>query len=383
MIDKIRPYLDTKEIQEDLEDHEIAMVDGDEESTDPYVEATDVLERIHLITCQVQKKKPKPKESELIKDEGEGDWGTGETEIEDRPIQEGDLQLLPTDWPREFRPLRPRIRSGDVSNDTDPKSETDKDARVKGEVGKADPLSQGEKDEPTSERKQATCGSRHEGRERQKESVTQQQSEEQHVPNNRSTRPKLMGERIDKNKGRAYQPLQRHQDNQKKGLHVRPREQESGGEDPQAKVLKPCRVTRPRETETEGDKPPSKVLKPCRVTRPREAETEGDKPPSKVLKPCRITRPREAETEVDKPPSKVLKPCRVTRPREGETEGDKPPSKVCKSMQWVKSLFVRAPPFKGFRQVRTKRNRPQQTTMERTPVPKWRQIPAKDQDRNP
>ena len=133
-----------------------------------------------------------------------------------------------------------------------------------------------------------------------------------------------MGERIDKNKGRAYQPLQRHQDNQKKGLHIRPREQEPGGEDPQAKVLKPCRVTRPREAETEGDKPPSKVLKPCRVTRPREAETEGDKPPSKVLKPCR-----------------------VTRPREGETEGDKPPSKVRKSMQWVKSLFVRTPPVQG------------------------------------
>ena len=51
VIDKIRPYLDTKEIQEDLEDDEIAMVDGDEESTDPYVEATDILERIHLITC--------------------------------------------------------------------------------------------------------------------------------------------------------------------------------------------------------------------------------------------------------------------------------------------------------------------------------------------
>ena len=142
-------------------------------------------------------------------------------------------------------------------------------------------------------------------------------------------------------------PLQRHQDNQKKGLHIRPREQESGGEDPQAKVLKPYRVTRPREAETEGDKPPSKVLKPCIVTRPREAETEGDKPPSKVLKPCRITCPREAETEVDKPPSKVLKPCRVTHPREGETEGDKPPSKVHKSMQWVKSLFVRAPPLQG------------------------------------
>ena len=311
VIDKIRPYLDTKEIQEDLEDDEIAMVDGDEESTDPYVEATDILERIHLITCRVQKKKRKTKESDLIKDEGEGDWGTGEAETEDRPIQEGDLQLLPTDWPREFRPLRPRVRSGNASDDTnpelreeDPKPETEKDARARGEVDKADPLIQGsvtKKGEPTCEREQATWGSRHEGGERQKESVTQQQPEEQHAPNKRSTRPKPMGERVDKNKGRAYLPLQRHQDNQKKGLHIRPREQEPGGDDP-----------------------PAKILKPCRVTRPREAETEGDKPPSKVLKPCR-----------------------VTRPREGETEGDKPPSKVRKSMQWVKSLFVRTPPVQG------------------------------------
>ena len=70
-----------------------------------------------------------------------------------------------------------------------------------------------------------------------------------------------MGERVDKNKGRSYLPLHRHQDNQKKGLHTRPREQEPGGDDPAAKILKPCRVTRPREVEAEGDKPPSKVRK--------------------------------------------------------------------------------------------------------------------------
>ena len=61
--------------------------------------------------------------------------------------------------------------------------------------------------------------------------------------------------------GRAYLPLQHHQDNQKKGLHTRPRGQESGGEDPPAKILKPFRVTRPREGEAKGDNPPSKVRK--------------------------------------------------------------------------------------------------------------------------
>ena len=180
----------------------MAMMDRDEESTDPYVEAMDILERIHLITCRAQKKKRKTKESDLIKDEGEGDWGTGEAETEDRPIQEGDLQLLPTDWPREFRPLKPRVRSGNASEDTNPelreedqKPEAEKEARARGEVDKSDPLIQGsvtKKGEPTCEREQATCGSRHEGGERQKESVTQQQPEGQHAPNKRSTRPNPM-----------------------------------------------------------------------------------------------------------------------------------------------------------------------------------------------
>ena len=243
------------------------MVDGDEESTDPYVEATDVLDRIHLITCKTQKKKRKAKKTELIKDEGEGDWGTGEPEPKERPVQRGDLQLLPTEWPPGFYPLRPRKRSGEVDSDTGPKSEMDQDAPDEEKMDKADPASQNEKAEPRWAGRPAAGGSSNDSGQRQNESVSPQQPGGQHTPNTRSTRPELMGERTEKNKGRAYQPLQRHQDNHRKGLHVRPREQESRREDPQAKVLKHYRAVRPRETEPEVDRPPSKVLKPGRGTR--------------------------------------------------------------------------------------------------------------------
>ena len=56
VIDKLRPYLETGAVQEDLEDDELAMMDGDEEATDPQVEASEILEQIPWITCCVTKK---------------------------------------------------------------------------------------------------------------------------------------------------------------------------------------------------------------------------------------------------------------------------------------------------------------------------------------
>ena len=278
VIDKIRPYLETGEIQEDLEDDEIAMMDGDEESTDPYVEATDILERIHLITCRTQRKKRKTKKSDLIKDEGEGDWGTGETETEDHPIQEGDLQLLPTDWPREFHPLEPRIRPAETSQDTVPQHQAERaDEGTSPELQKKDAdkkvgneaLAEEGADRPdqliTNEANRQgspTCGRSHKtGGEKQKESVAQQKSEGQHSQNNQPIGPKSMGDRASRSRGRSYQPLQRLQDKQKKGLHLRSREQGPEEDEPPAKTLRPFRLTRPRETEAEEDKPPSKVRK--------------------------------------------------------------------------------------------------------------------------
>ena len=117
VIDKIRPYLETGDVQEDLEDDELAMMDGDKEATDPQVEAAEILERIPLITCCAPKRRRKPKKSDLIKDEGEGDWGTGEAVTDDQPVQEGSTRQLPTDWPKDFHPWEPSIRPGETDQD--------------------------------------------------------------------------------------------------------------------------------------------------------------------------------------------------------------------------------------------------------------------------
>ena len=339
VIDKIRPYVDTDDTQEDLEDDEIAMMDGDEESTDPYVEATDVLDRIHLITCKKPKKKRKVKRTELIKDEGEGDWGTGEPESEERPLHRGDLQLLPTEWQPGFYPLQPRKESGEV-DDTNPRPTTGQEAPDEEKRGKAGPIDKNEKAEPRWASRPVRGGSSNDGGQRQNEAVSPQQSGGQHTPNTRSTGPKLMGERTEGNKGRAYQPLQR---------HVRPREQESGREDPPAKTLRQYRVVRPRETEPEADRPqpPEKALRHHRVVRPRGTELEVDRPPSKALKPGTASDSRESDARRDNPTSRAHTPGRVTQPRDEGTEVAKPPSKVRKSVEWVKAFFNRTTPTEG------------------------------------
>ena len=93
-------------VQEDLEDDKLALIDGDDEATDPQVDSPEILEQMLWITCCVTKKsRQKRKKADLIKSEGEGDWGTGI--IDDQPRE------ITTDWPREFRPLAPRVMSNE------------------------------------------------------------------------------------------------------------------------------------------------------------------------------------------------------------------------------------------------------------------------------
>ena len=292
VIDKIRPYLETGDVQEELEDDEIAMVDGDEEATDPHVEASEILERIPLITCRAPKRRRKPKKSDLIKDEGEGDWGTGEAVTDDQPVQEGDTRQLPTDWPKDFHPLEPSIRPGEAGQDevaqhredeiTLPESRDDQPTpgpstgltRSEGDKSankklSAKVLTEGERDRlnpliSTNINKHVTPAPTRGykmGEKGQQKSVARQEPEEQHSRHSKTTDPKPIRERASRSGGHSYQPLQRLQDRHRRGLHLRPREQESEKDGPPAKVLRPFRLTRPREPETEEDKPPSKVLK--------------------------------------------------------------------------------------------------------------------------
>ena len=56
VIDKLKPYFGNESVQEDLEDDELALIDGDEEATDPQVDASEILEQMPWITCRVTKK---------------------------------------------------------------------------------------------------------------------------------------------------------------------------------------------------------------------------------------------------------------------------------------------------------------------------------------
>ena len=77
-----------------------ALIDGDDEATDPQVDTQEILEQMSWINCRVTKRsRRKRKKTDLIKSEGEGDWGTGI--IEDQPRE------ITTDWPGDFRPLVP------------------------------------------------------------------------------------------------------------------------------------------------------------------------------------------------------------------------------------------------------------------------------------
>ena len=113
VINKLKPYFGNESVQEDLEDDKLTLIDGDNEATDPQVDAPEILERMPWITCRVTKKsRRKRKMADLIKSEGEGDWGTGIIDDQHREIT--------TDWPREFCPLVPRV----MSNESDKVEET-------------------------------------------------------------------------------------------------------------------------------------------------------------------------------------------------------------------------------------------------------------------
>ena len=103
VIDKLRPYVGDDPTQEDLEDDELALMDGDDEATDPQVDAQEMLERMKWINCCVPEPRRRRREIELIKSEGEGDWGTGP--INSQP------GVTTTEWPGNFRHTGPPVVS--------------------------------------------------------------------------------------------------------------------------------------------------------------------------------------------------------------------------------------------------------------------------------
>ena len=56
MIDKLKPYFGNDSVQEDLEDDELALIDRDDEATDPQVDDQEILEQMLWINCHVTKR---------------------------------------------------------------------------------------------------------------------------------------------------------------------------------------------------------------------------------------------------------------------------------------------------------------------------------------
>ena len=78
MIDKLKPYFGNESVQEDLEDDKLALIDGDDEATDPQVDAPEILERMSWITCRVTKKsrqkEKKSRSDQVRRGRRLGDW---------------------------------------------------------------------------------------------------------------------------------------------------------------------------------------------------------------------------------------------------------------------------------------------------------------------
>ena len=53
VIDKLKIYLPTEQTEEELDDNEIAMMDGDKEATDPQVDAQELLSRMKWLSCRI------------------------------------------------------------------------------------------------------------------------------------------------------------------------------------------------------------------------------------------------------------------------------------------------------------------------------------------
>ena len=246
-----------------------------------------------MITCRVTKKQQKKKKADLIKDEGEGDWGTGDAVMDDQPVQGGIARQLPTDWPKDFYPWESCIRPGGSDQDeiTLPKSARD-ETILPGSAGdqprpgpstrptsvrdlpnsthqrQGKPLlTRGGGDKPVHRRQSTpllaegerdrltplnstniqkhptpthTRGYKTKGKEQQK-SVSSQEPEGQHSRQDKTSDPEPVRERAIGSGGHSYRPLQRLQDRHRQGLHLCPREQESERDKPPSKVLKSVR----------------------------------------------------------------------------------------------------------------------------------------------
>ena len=201
VIDKLRPYTGDDPAQKDLEDDKLGLIDGDDEATDPQVDAQEILELMKWISCCVPEPSQRRREIDLIKSEGEGDWGNG-------PIN-SQLRVTTTAWSENFQHTGPPV----VSDGPGEVEET----RV---VSSKDRPQPGPSSRPTSVR-DLPADTRHpDGRQRnssltrgeinkntsQRPSVPGQTPEGQHPCLEDSSDPTAVGDRTSGPSGHTYRP---------------------------------------------------------------------------------------------------------------------------------------------------------------------------------
>ena len=92
------------------------MMDGDEEATDPQVDAQELLSRMKWLSCRIPQLRHKcRKTNKLVKSMGEGDWG-GEGDLEKPDTRS---QLSYTDWLMDFVGAGPPIVSSGPDKDNE------------------------------------------------------------------------------------------------------------------------------------------------------------------------------------------------------------------------------------------------------------------------
>ena len=114
LIDKLRLYLPSEPEEEDLEEDELAMIDGDEDATDPLVDAQELLQRMKWLSCRIPPlRRRRRKAIKMINSMGEGDWeGKGD-------LEKPEVRTHPsyTDWLLDFVGAGPPLVSGGLDDD--------------------------------------------------------------------------------------------------------------------------------------------------------------------------------------------------------------------------------------------------------------------------
>ena len=95
--------------------NEIAMMDGDEEATDPLVDAQELLSRMKWLSCRIPPLRRRHRKAvKMVKSMGEGDWG-GQDDLE-KPDVRSHGHRTP-DWLLDFVRAGPPIVSSGSDND--------------------------------------------------------------------------------------------------------------------------------------------------------------------------------------------------------------------------------------------------------------------------